>query len=189
MELSADVRAVGHGPGDLRREVLGMGGDEPDPFDAFDPAHHPQQTGEILPRPRVPVGIHVLAEKLDLPVSVRGEVQDLCQNAVHRPALLPAPAEGNDAVGAEIVAAFHDRNVGADAAFPEGFGGPDLVPGAVPARLEEPAFPLSREERGEFMIMIGADDEVDLGPFFEQLLAADLGDAAQDADDLVPHLS
>jgi hypothetical protein len=125
---------------------------------------------------------------LDFLIPVFSEIQDLRQDALHRSTFLPAPAEGNDAVGAKIVAAFHDRDISADAAFPKGLGGPDLVPGAVPARLEEFAFPLLGEERGEFVVMIGADNDVDLGPFFKQVLAAELGDAAEDTDKPVPVL-
>ena len=75
----------------------------------------------------VAVGFDRLAEQRDLAHAVDGEVGDFADDFVHGAALLAAAAVGDDAVGAELVAAVDHRHEGGRA-FGDGVGGgPELA--------------------------------------------------------------
>ena len=85
------------------------------------------------PDVRVAIGVDVLAEELDLHSAGRDSRPDLTDDVRQRPEFLAAARKGHDAVGAEIVAALHDRDERAPGRIPDGRLRSDLPP--VPAEL------------------------------------------------------
>src|SRR6266581_253091 len=60
--------------------------------------------------PAVVIGIDVLAEKLDLQIAARRQFADFAQDLLVRAIHLSTPGERDDAIGARLVAPFHDRD-------------------------------------------------------------------------------
>ena len=148
-----------------------------------------QEPGEVHPRqPQVlAVGVDVLAQEGDVPISGLGELPDLGQNVLGPPGPLPPPDIGDDAVGAEIVAAVHDGDPGLDGALPpdrEALGdGAGLVGGvedAAPAGEDPP------EELREPPEGVGPEDQVHVAEGLPELLhvVGLLHHAAAQAEDL-----
>ena len=93
------VRAIG---GDAVRVGARLELEERAPAAGPDPAG---PVGEALP-----VGVHVLAQQGHLAVAGARELLDLVEDLVDRARHLLAPRRRHDAVGALLVAAFHDRH-------------------------------------------------------------------------------
>src|SRR5262245_46598703 len=91
---------------------------EPDTPETLDFVHRVEKLLESTTVAWVAVGVHVLAEKLNLPKTPAGERSSLAHDVGDGPASLPAPGERNDAERAEVVAALHDRDVGLDPGNP-----------------------------------------------------------------------
>ena len=73
----------------------------------------PQKIGKIQAAPQVlPIGVHVLAQEIDLFETLCDQFPGFPDHVLRLPAPLPAPDIGDDAVGAEIVAAVHDGEPG-----------------------------------------------------------------------------
>ena len=99
----------------LRRQILRMGGGEPDPFDPCDLAYGVDQIGKIgSVRLRLSIGVHVLSQEGYLPDALPGQRLDLTDDLRQGAALFPPPECRYDAVGAEVVAPLHDRHKGTD---------------------------------------------------------------------------
>src|SRR5439155_12550971 len=65
----------------------------------------------------VTIGVDVLAKERDFAVARGSQAACLVEDLVERSAALRAAAERDDAVGAGLVAAVHDRQPGADRGF------------------------------------------------------------------------
>ena len=128
MKLAADLPRPGHGLDDLGPEILGVRGQEADPLDPLDGRHLFQQVGELPSGIGVKIGIDVLSQQLSLQVSFPGQVPDLFEDRPQRPVFLPSAGVRHDAVGAEVVAPFHHRDVAAELAIPLDKAGRSLRP-------------------------------------------------------------
>ena len=90
-------------------------GDELDALDARRVVDAQQQIGQPFVRPSpwsIAVAVDGLAEQGDFLAALGGELADLGGDVLRRPALLRAAHARHDAVGAELVAADHDADVG-----------------------------------------------------------------------------
>ncbi len=103
-------------------QILRVRAREPNPADAVDRAHRPQQLGEERAHGRgsacaprcerqvAAVGVHVLPEQGDLGDALRGEALDLGDERVEGSADLGPAHRGHDAERARVVAADLDRD-------------------------------------------------------------------------------
>jgi hypothetical protein len=181
MDLAADFRRRSHRLGQSDCEILGMGGDETDPDRPLDRRRGPEQFRKIPASGRIPVTVDVLPKELDFQVTARGQVCDLGQDRFERPELFPSAGERHDAIGAKIVAPFHDRDESADGAFPEGRH-PILGPFPVPGRGDYGLKSALRGDLGEVMDLIRAEDEIHAGLRSQKMILPKLGDASGDSE-------
>ena len=104
--------AVRHHVNQFIRQILGMAGHEADAGD-IQPVQFPQEPGEGgAARQTLAVAVHVLPQEHDLLHAAVAEFLRFPQDGLHIPAALPPAHIGHDAVGAEVVAAIHDGDVG-----------------------------------------------------------------------------
>jgi hypothetical protein len=128
------------------------------------------------------IGVDVLAEKLNLGKARIGHANGLVENRVRGAAALLAARVGDDAVGAELVAAFDDGDV---ATMRIGAGDEWRLEGLIGLAVVKagdallPCFEAG-EHVGEIAIGGRAGDERDVGRLVENLFALLLGDAAED---------
>ena len=102
--------ALGHGLKQLLRRVLGVAGHEADEKLARDVVYHAYEVGEIrFPAEIAAVGVYVLSQQGYVLVAVGYELPRLGHDILRTAGALPAADVGYDAVGAEIIAAVHDR--------------------------------------------------------------------------------
>src|SRR5207237_9718200 len=94
-------------------EVAGMGSGETHALDAGNFRDGGEEFGEGALPCRIFVGIYVLAEELNFAVAEIGHLAGFGKDGAGSAAALFAAGEGNDAVGAEFVAAFDDGDVSA----------------------------------------------------------------------------
>jgi len=111
------------------------------------------------------------------------QILDFFEDIPEGAELFSPPAEGNDAVGAEIVAAFHNGHVGADGSIPHGQGTTDFFPVPGPTRPQTFSMDDAPQYCGQLHVMIGPDDEIDEGSPGEDFFLMDLGHTAGDSDD------
>ena len=84
---------------------------------AGDGVDHADEVGEVHPAVEVlPVGVHVLPEQGDVLIARFHKLSRLAQHVLRPAGALPSAHVGHDAVGAEVVAAVHDRQPGLHAA-------------------------------------------------------------------------
>ena len=113
--MLADLLKVGHGLYQLLAHVVGVGGEEPNALDASDFVKLGEEVRQVGPVGQVvAIGVHVLAQEGYLPDAPAPQGRHLLHQLWDGAAALPAPAIGDDAEGAELVAAVDDGNVGAD---------------------------------------------------------------------------
>ena len=130
------------------------------------------------------VGVDVLAEERDLTVSLVGQVADFAENRVDGTAAFAATCIGHNAIGAEIVAAAHNRDkarhpVAGDSGrddFAVCFGGRQLDIDGFFATLG------GGKKGGEVEVGVGTGDEVDT-VVFDEGVADTFGHASDYADD------
>ncbi len=171
---------------DVAGEVSGVAGGESDATDAGNLADGSEQLGEGTRALGVAVAVDILAEELDFGVAAVGDAACLFENGVGASAALLAACVGDDAVGAELVAAFDDGDVGAVRIFPGGeLGFKGLVSLAV-VESGDAGFSCFKagEHLGEFAVGGGASDERDVGRAVEDFFAFLLGDTAEDGEAL-----
>ena len=97
---------------DLAREVIWMRGSEAHAANSFDLCHGQQQLDKIpFARRWIAVGIHRLAEQLNLRVAAIGEAPNLRENRIAGPAAFRAACVRHHTIRTGIVAAFDDREV------------------------------------------------------------------------------
>ena len=113
---------------DVFGEVAGVGGREADALDAVDFAYGGEEFGEGALAAGVVVAVYVLAEELDFGEAGLGDALGFGEDGGGGAAALFAAGIRHDAVGAEFVAAFDDRDV---AAVGVGAGGEFGVEGLV----------------------------------------------------------
>ncbi len=115
MEVVADRRYFVDRLDEVAREIVGMRGGEANAADATDAGNRAQQVDKFPPpRRRIAVGIHRLPEQLNFGVAGIGEAARFGQHGIGRAAALWAPGVRNNAVGAGVVAAFDNRDIGAN---------------------------------------------------------------------------
>jgi hypothetical protein len=159
-------------------------GDEPDPPYPLDRGNPPQKFREGDLPFLLPVGVDVLSQQDDFHHSAPGESADLREDIPGRPAHFPPPDQGNDAVGAEIVASLHDGDHRRNRA-----GG--QVRNDVPVRhllihpeghRREAAF-RPPDHLGKARDVVGTEDDVDVGGPLPEHLPVLLGQTTPDSDE------
>ncbi len=109
-------QSVGYGVDgldDVAGEVARVAGGEAHAPDAGHLANGSQQLGEAQLPFRVAIAVHVLAQQLNLGVAQVGDAPRLGEHRGRTAAALLAARVRDDAVGAELVAAFDDGDVAA----------------------------------------------------------------------------
>ena len=183
MHVIAEGRIGVDGFDDVPREIAGMAGGEANAADARDLADGREQFGEAQLPFRIAVAVDVLAEELDLGVSLVGDAARFREHRDRSAAALFAARVRDHAVGAELVAAFDDGDVSAVGILArgefrlEGLVGLPVVESsdAVLASFE------AAEHLREFAVGGRSGDERDVGRSLEDLLAFLLGNAAKHA--------
>jgi len=186
--MLAHMFAFRHSADQFLAHVTGMAGHVPDPFHPRDGVHLAEESGKgIFFSPVLAVGVHVLAQKGEFPVALVHGLLDFFTDGIGAPAPFPAPDIGDDAVGAEIVAAVHDGYPGGIAAFPDEM--PLKFPGHYRQIVVHPCLPvvlleIILQNGAEVVYMGRADKQVHLGILFQKVLPVFLGHAAGNAQDL-----
>ena len=113
MQMMRALLALRHRPEELFRRVLRVARHKADHKVARNVVDHAEEIGEVHAVLQVfPVGVHVLPEQGDVLIALPHELARLGEHRLRLAGTL-APADiGHDAVGAEIVAAVHDRQPG-----------------------------------------------------------------------------
>ena len=187
MQMLAEFVQAAEAVDQLIGEILRMGGGEADPCDPLDGIDLTQQLGKgDFPRILLPVGVDVLTDQGDLPHPRGRKFPHFGENFAARPADLPTAHMGDDAIGAEIVAALHDGDETGDGVAFAAFG-KELQPGllieklrlqaALPAGLDPP------HHLRQFVDVMGAENQIDEGQFLQQLFPFLLGHTTTDPDD------
>ena len=116
MEMSCHLGTVRNGSDEPVRGVFGMGGHEPQTEIPFQRTDCPDNVGKVRirigQRQILPVGVHILSQQGDVLCPVGNEHFRFGENILHPAAPLSTSDIGDDAVGAEIVAAVHDGQPG-----------------------------------------------------------------------------
>ncbi len=113
MQLVRAVGAFGHRAKQLFGGVLGVARHEADAVVARDRVHQADQVCEVHAAAEIfSVGVHILAEEGDVLISGGNELARLGHDVLRPARALASAHVGHHAVGAEIVAAVHDRQPG-----------------------------------------------------------------------------
>ena len=112
MERMADVAGAGHDINQFVGNVLGMGRHKADALNAHLIERLKQLRKGELPLHVQPIGVDVLPQQHDLPHALCLELTCLFDNPRGGTGTLPSAHIGHNAVGTEVVAAIHDRDVG-----------------------------------------------------------------------------
>ena len=133
---------------------------------------------------RAAVGIDVLAEQGDLAHALVGQAGDLGQHVVERPRHFLAAGVGNDAVGAVLGAAFHDRDEGASAPSTRAGGrwSNFSISGKLMSTCGRCSLFAPRQHRRQAVQGLRSEHQVDVGRALDDRRAFLAGDAAADAD-------
>ena len=165
VQLLGDLGILCHGVEELLGSVSGMAGHEADEEIAGELGNRGQQIGKIEALAQIlAVGVDVLAQQGDLTGAVFDELAALGQDVLHLAAALTAADVGDDAVGAEIVAAVHDghpalQGVVTDLGNALG-NGAGLVLNIELALLAAQDVP---QDLGELPQVMGGEDTIDVG--------------------------
>ena len=96
-----------------------MAGHKPEDEISLQGGKRSQKIREIHVQPQIlAVGIDVLAQKGDVPIALGNHLPDLRLHILRPAAPFPATDVGDDAVGAEVVAAVHDADPALELAQP-----------------------------------------------------------------------
>ena len=182
VHLRHDGAALRHRRDHAPAHVARMRGREADAREPLHPARGPQQVGEVVRA--VVVGVHGLAQEHDLPETLRHGRPYLAYQVRERQTAFAAAGVGDDAVGAELVAAALDGDPGAHARLALGL---EVAVGlvAVEPRVRDRFPGRAPEQVGKRAVAVGAHDQVEHARLVEQSRAEVLGHAAGDADDQV----
>ncbi len=119
VQLLGDLGVLRHGVKELFGGVSGVAGHEADQKVPGELGDLGQQVREVHAAVQVlAIGIDVLTQKGDLLAAAVNERLALGQNGLRAAAALPAPDIGDNAIGAEIVAAVHDGYPGLQGRIP-----------------------------------------------------------------------
>ena len=164
--------------------MAGRVADALDPGDLGDDLEQGREVGDLgRPAHRAAVGIDVLAEQGDLAHALVGQAGDLGEHVVERPRHLFAAGVGNDAVGAVLGAAFHDRDEGGRALDPRRRQVVELLDlGKADVDLRPLLALLAGQHRRQPVQGLRSEHEVDVGRALDDRRAFLAGDAAADAD-------
>src|ERR1039457_344251 len=186
MDMVAEHGILVDGVDNVLDEIARMRGREADAADAVDAANLAKQADEVpAAGRRVAVAVDVLAEQLDLAVAHPRQAASFLENAVAGPAALRAARERDHAVGARLVAALNDRDVGAVRIVATREGRIErFVRVEAEARDAAIAGLELYQHLGQLVVAGGAGDEADERRALEDLLAFLLRDAAEHAEDL-----
>ncbi len=163
--------------------VLGMGARVADPVDAVDRVDRAQQLSErrpVLAAQVAPVAVDVLAEQGHLADTVGGEALDLGEQLRRRAALLPAPRRGDDAIGADAVAALRDLQPRLERPLA---AGRQVAGELLELEVALGGQRVAGQELGELVDLARAEGDVDEREALEDLVLDRLRPAAADADD------
>ncbi len=181
--MLAEGRQLGVGADHVLAHVLGVRARVADPVDALDRVDPAEQLGEAHPALRrqvAAVAVDVLAQQGHLADAVGGEALDLADQLRRVAALLAPPGGGNDAVGADAVAALRDLHPALEVAL-------SLRRQVTGEVLElEVALGAERvrgEELGQAADLAGPEGDVDERKPLEDLLLHRLRPAPPDAYD------
>ncbi len=188
VELVGDAFAARHEVGEIVVPVFGVGRGKADALQALDFRHVVEQLIELVILGGA-VGINILPEQPDFFGALADEGLGFHEDVVVLTGYFPAPGEGDDAVGAHVVAPFGDGDVGLDAfdmaALDPLFGDEILylvIPGE-PLGVADPFALLDGlDHLGELEEIVGSEDHVDGLVPLEDFFAFLLGDAARDAN-------
>ena len=186
MHVIAERRDGVDGVHNVLGEVARMRSGEAHAADSGNLADGRQQFRKDLLVRGIGVGIHVLAEQLNVGVSGIGHAAGFGQHRIRGAAALFAAGVRHHAVGAELVAAFDDGDV---SAMRIAAGGELGVEGLVGLAIVEAGD--ARRARSDLYQHLGqvavggrAGDQRDVGRALEDLLAFLLGDAAENGEAL-----
>jgi hypothetical protein len=171
---------------DVAGEVAGVRGGKADALNARDFAYGGEEFGEGALAGGIMVAVDVLAQELDLGEARLGDALGFGEDGGGGAGAFFSAGVGNDAVGAEFVAAFDDGNV---AAVGVGAGGELGVEGLVGLAVVEAGDASlagfeAGEHVGEIAVAGGAGNDGDVGGLLEDFGAFLLGDAADDGEAL-----
>ena len=183
VQVRADLRQPADGVGQPLVHVLGMGGREAQPLQARNGAHPLEQPREV--EAAMAIRVHGLAEQHDLGIPARHERRHLVDDLAGVAAGLGPARPRHDAEAADVVAAFHHRDVGPHGArVGDGAGGDrERVRGSVEVDGRGGAAARGPQQLRNARDVVRPDEEVDLGRTVEDGAALELGHAAPDADD------
>ena len=184
VDVLAEVLAVADGRDDPVREVLRVRGHEAHAADARHLVDHLEEVRKVRELVVLAVGVDVLAEQSDFLIAVLHGLLDLADDVLGQAAALAAAHVRHDAVGAEVVAAVHDRHPGREAARARDghvirqFRLAELhVDDVAVLRLD-----LLHDMR-ELVDLVGAEHEIDVRRTLDERIALFLRHAARDAED------
>ena len=167
-----------------------MRGGEADALDAVDLGdgadQQPQVRQFVAAFHRAAVGVDVLPQQVDLAHALGGQLHDLHQHVLERPADLGTPGIGHHAEAAVLRAAFHDRDEGARpfrARLRQAVELLDLGEADVDLRALELA--AGAQQLRQAVQRLRPEHQVHVGRALDDGLAFLRGHAAADADDHV----
>ncbi len=159
-----------------------------------------EQVGQPRRAPAAPIAVAVdgLAQERDFLAALIGQHAGFGQDVLRRTALLRAAGHGHDAVGAELVAADLDPQVGLEGRRPHGriaerieglVAAADLLRRSLPAVQADGQLAASTragalDQFRRLLQLPRTDDQIDVRRTIEDQPLVLLGHAAQDADDL-----
>jgi len=186
MDVVAEGRNGVDDVDDIAGEIAGMRGGKADALDAVDLTDRGEKLREGAFAGWIPVAIDVLAEELDFCEARLSDSLGFGEDRGAGAAALFAARVGDDAVGAELIAAFDDRDV---AAVGVGAGGELGIEGLIGLAVVEAGDAAlagfkAGKHVGEVAVGGGAGDDRDVGGAVEDLRAFLLGYAADDGEAL-----
>jgi hypothetical protein len=203
VEVAADSLAIAHGGECVVREIPRKAGDETEAREMLDSfVNLIEQIGEGRRAAASVVEIVVidgLAEESDLRRPGVGEFADFVDDVLRGAMDFSAAGVGDDAVGAEFIAAAGDTNVSLRAVVAGGdasgeiehlklvFGGGESGGAATSLFAHERGLALRgsagvADQTRQFVEFAGAAEDVNIRMAFEEVGAVALGEAADDAD-------
>ena len=179
VDLRHHLAALGHRRDHAVAHVARVGRGVADALEPVDLLGRPQQIGEIVGP--VMIGVHGLAQEHHFAETLRDRRPYLTYQIGERQAALAAARIGNDAVGAELVAAALDRD---PRAHPRPASGLEVAVGlvAVEPGVRDRLAGRAREQLGKRPVAVGADHQVEHARLIEQLGTQMLGHASGDSD-------
>src|ERR1700739_2182916 len=173
MHVIAERRDGVDGFDDVAGEIAGVAGGEADAADAVHLADGSEQFGEAQLPFRIAVAVDVLAEELDLGVSLVGDTARLCEDRYGSAATLFASRVWNHAVGAEFVAALNDGDVSAVGILARSKFGFEGLVGLAVVETSDTVFAGFEAAEHFWQLAVGGrtGDERHIGRALEDLLA------------------